>query len=77
MRMIVKNQQITVAYIAYIAICTVLIQTATASQHITEIETGKSSNHDAFVTIDNILMDEDDQLSTNSNVYLIKFIFPK
>lgn len=63
MKMMVKNQQIT---IAYIAICTVLINTATAT-HITEIETGKSSNHDAFVTIDNILMDEDDQLSTNSN----------
>lgn len=68
MKMITKNQQITVAYIA---ICIVLIHSVTATQHITEIESGKSSNHDAFVTIDNILMDEDDQLSTNSNIYFI------
>lgn len=52
----------------YIAICTVLIYTVTAfEQPQTGSETGRSSNHDAFVTIDNILMDDDDQLSTNSN----------
>lgn len=62
MKMIATNYQITVAYIA---LCTALIHTAIAEQQLPE--TGLSSNHDAFVTIDNILMDEDDQLSTNSN----------
>lgn len=65
MKMIANNYQITVAYIA---ICTALIHAVAAEQHFTESEAEKSSNHDAFVTIDNILMDEEDQLSTNSNV---------
>lgn len=71
MKMIATNYQITVAYIT---ICTALINTSTAEHHH-HTETGISSNHDAFVTIDNILMDEDDQISTNSNVYSIKLPF--
>lgn len=66
MRMIASNYQITVAYVA---IFTALIHYTVASEErYTELGTGKSSNHDAFVTVDNILMDEEDQLSTNSNV---------
>ncbi len=57
------NYRITVVYIA---ICAALKYTATAEQHVTGSERGKTSNYDAFVTIDNILMDEDDQISTNS-----------
>lgn len=71
MKMIGSNHQ---CIVAYIAICSFLIHTVIAVQHITETETGKSSNHDAFVTIDNILMDKDDQLSTNSNNDLLNFI---
>ncbi|XP_037025567.1 follistatin-related protein 5-like isoform X2 [Bradysia coprophila] len=64
MKMISTNYRATSVYIA---ICTVLIYVVTAAeQHQTGSETGRSSNHDAFVTIDNILMDEDDQLSTNN-----------
>lgn len=72
MKMIATNNR---AASAYIAVCSVLIYAVTAAeQHLTRSETGRSSNHDAFVTIDNILMDEDD-LSTNSNtVFLVRNI---
>lgn len=66
MKMIASNYRITVAYIVICAALNQLESATVDEQHVSGVETGKTSNHDAFVTIDNLLMDDDDQISTNS-----------
>lgn len=64
MKMIDSTYRTTVACIV---ICITLSYPVTATEHhLSGSETEKTSNHDDFVTIDNMLMDDDDQISTNS-----------